>query len=362
MRELFPVQLVDVVDPEILFRNYIYVTGTSETIVTHNKKYAQTIADFLRLQNEDLVVEVASNNGNLLQCFQKLGVKVLGIEPAENIARMANDEGIETVNQFFNSTVARQIHQKYGPARVVIGNNVLAHVDETQDFLLGCKTLLSDDGLVVIEVPYLKEFVECVEFDTVYHEHLCYFSVTSLIRLCDSVGLSIIRIDQLAIHGGSLRIYAGKQEKYECHSSEVLAIAEDERKTGLTDFETYLEFAERVKETRRKLFVLLEQLKKESKSVAAYGAPAKGNTLLNYCSIDTNLVSFTVDKNPLKVGLYTPGMHLPVLPVSAILEQQPDYLLILAWNFAGEIMEQQHEYQARGGKFIIPIPEPRIIN
>ena len=355
------VQLTDVVDPKILFGNYIYVTGTANTIVSHNQQYAETVVDFLGLNGEDLVIEVASNNGSLLGCFREHGVRTLGIEPAENIAAMANADGIETVNKFFNSATANEILSEYGSARAVIGNNVLAHVDDTQDFLKGCKSLLSDDGLVIIEVPYLKEFVDLVEFDTVYHEHLCYFSVTSLMRLCDAVGLSIIRVDRVPVHGGSIRMYAGKKEKYSSHAAAVIAMAEDERKTGLTAPETFENFAEKTRDTREKLCSLLESLKAEGKSIAAYGAPAKGNTLLNYCGIDTRLLDFAVDKNPLKVGLYTPGAHLPVLPVSAVLERQPDYLLILAWNFADEIIKQQSEFEARGGKFIIPIPEPRII-
>jgi hypothetical protein len=288
-------------------------------------------------------------------------VRTLGIEPAENIAAIANAEGIETVNKFFNSANAIEILSEYGSARAVIGNNVLAHVDETKDFLKGCKSLLSDNGLVIIEVPYLKEFVDLVEFDTVYHEHLCYFSVTSLMRLCDAVGLSMVRVDRVPVHGGSIRMYAGKKEKYSSHAAAVIVMTEDERKTGLTAPKTFENFAEKTRDTREKLCSLLESLKAEGKSIAAYGAPAKGNTLLNYCGIDTRLLDFAVDKNPLKVGLFTPGAHLPVLPVSAVLERQPDYLLILAWNFASEIMQQQSEFEARGGKFIIPIPEPRII-
>lgn len=355
------VQLLDVIDPEVLFRNYIYVTGTSDTIAAHNVKYAQTVVDFLNLGADDLVVEVASNDGSLLKCFKRHNVRTLGIEPATNIAEMARAEGIETIDQFFNSATAREVQKTHGPASAVIGNNVLAHVDETQDFLLGCKELLKDHGLVIIEVPYLRELLDRLEYDTVYHEHLCYFSVTTLLRLCEAVGLCLVRVDRVPIHGGSLRMYAGRRDHYQSHSAEVLAQAEEERKAGLTDFAQYQRFAAGVESNRQAIRELLEGLQSRGQTVAAYGAPAKGNTLLNYCGIDTGLVSYTVDKSPLKVGLYTPGMHLPVLPASALLERQPDYALILAWNFADEIMKQQAEYHQRGGRFIIPIPEPRIV-
>jgi hypothetical protein len=355
------VQLLEVVDPEILFRDYIYVTGTADSIVAHNHSYAATVTELLQLGSDDLVVEVASNNGQLLKCFQKLGVKVLGVEPATNIARMANDDGIETVNEFFSSTTAESIRSGYGPAKAVIGNNVLAHVDETKDFLLGCKMLLADDGQVITEVPYLREFVERTEFDTVYHEHLCYFGVNSLLSLCDSVGLSIRRIDEVAVHGGSIRMYAERAENANGHSAQVLAMAEAEKQAGLTSFATFDDFADRVRSIRRGLVQMLNELKADGRTIAAYGAPAKGNTLLNYCGIDSDVLDFAVDKNPLKVETFTPGSHLPVLPVSTLLERQPDYVLILAWNFADEIIEQQHEYLARGGRFIIPIPEPRIV-
>jgi len=220
---------------------------------------------------------------------------------------------------------------------------------------------LADDGLVITEVPYLKEFVERTEFDTVYHEHLCYFGVNSLLSLCDSVGLSIRRIDEVAVNGGSIRMYAERAERGNGHAAEVLAMADAEKATGLTSFKTFEDFAERVRRIRADLLALLNRLKAEGRTVAAYGAPAKGNTLLNYCGIDSALLDFTVDKNPLKVDMFTPGAHLPVLPVSALLDNQPDCVLILAWNFADEIIEQQHEYRARGGRFIIPIPEPRIV-
>jgi hypothetical protein len=355
------IQLLDVIDPEVLFRHYVYVTGISDTVAVHNIQYARTIVDLLKVKEHDLVVEVASNDGSLLSCFKQYGVRILGIEPAENIAEIARSKGIETIDQFFNSSTAQQVRTSHGPAKVVIGNNVLAHVDETQDFLRGCKSLIAEDGLVVIEVPYLREMLEKLYYDTIYHEHHCYFSVTTLLRLCDAVGLSIIRMDHMPIHGGSLRMYAGRKEWYGSHAVEVLALVEGERSAGLAEFACYERFAAAVEDNRRAILELLETLWNEGKTVAGYGAPAKGNTLLNYCDIGTHLVPYTVDKNPLKVGLYTPGMHIPVLPVSSLLERQPDYVLILAWNFAEEIMRQQREYHDRGGQFIIPLPEPRVV-
>lgn len=355
------VQLLDVIDPEVLFRNYIYVTGTSETIAAHNEEYAQTLARLLDLNDKELVVEVASNDGSLLKHFQPYGVRTLGVEPASNIAELARANGIDTVNEFFNQEVARELRAIYGPARAVIGNNVLAHVDESRDFLGGCRELIDDRGLVVIEVPYLGDLLDRLEYDTIYHEHLCYFSVTTLLRLCESVGLSIVRMDRRSVHGGSLRMYARRSDKVGGHAIEVLPWAEQEREKGLTDLRRYQQFAQDVTNNRALIRDFLERLLREGKRVAGYGAPAKGNTLLNYCGIDTRYLAFTVDKSPLKVGLYTPGTHIPVRPVSTLIEEQPDYVLILAWNFADEIVRQQCAYRERGGQFITPVPEPRMV-
>ena len=355
------VQIPDVVDPEALFRHYLYVTGTSETIAKHNQAYARAVTDMLWLTKNDLVIEVASNDGSLLRCFQDLGVKTLGVDPATNVAAMARANGVETINEFFNHETAKRIRAERGAAKAVIGNNVLAHVDDTQGFLRGCKEVIDRDGLVIIEMPYLGDLLKRTEYDTIYHEHLCYFSVNSLMRLCESAGLRIVRIDHVPIHGGSLRMHAGHEEVRPNHSEQVLAWAEEEKSKGFTSFDRYEQLARSVERSRETLMELLTRLKAEGKTVAGYGAAAKGNTLLNYCQITTDLLPYVVDKNPLKLGMFTPGMHIPVLPVSTLLEQQPDYLLILAWNFAEEIMRQQSEYKARGGKFIIPIPEATVV-
>lgn len=353
------VQLADVVDPEVLFAEYIYVTGTSTTIAEHNRGYARAVVDELKLGGDDLVVEVASNDGSLLKCFGELGVRILGVEPARNIAQVARSNGVPTENRFFDRSQGAALREQYGPARAVIGNNVLAHVDDTIGFLTGARDLISEGGRVIVEVPWAGEMLERLEYDTVYHEHLCYFSLASLERLGKSAGLAVVRVDQVPVHGGSLRVWFGRQGASAVSRPDRIASLEDEN--GVTSFAAWEHFAERTRAQRRELVALLRQLKADGKTIAAYGAPAKGNTLLNYCGIGTDLVPYTVDRNPLKVGRLTPGMHIPVRPVSALTEDPPDYLLILAWNFAEEIMQQQAWFSEAGGRFIIPIPTPVIV-
>lgn len=354
------VQLLHVVNPGLLFSDYIYRTGTNATIAHHNQELATTVSDTLQLGGGDLVVEVASNDGSLLQCFRSFGVRTLGIEPAGNIAAIAQAAGVATVQAFFDADCACRVLQQHGPASLIVANNVLAHVDQTIQFLAAMKALLKRKGRILIEVPYLQEMLDGLEYDTIYHEHLSYFSVNALLPLFSQAGLSVERIDRVDIHGGSLRIWA-KHWGEGGHSAAVLEEADAEARRGLNDLQTYRQFAHRVEANREQLRSLLADLQEKGKTLAGYGAPAKGNTLLCYCGIDSAMIPYTVDRSPLKVGMYTPGSRIPVQPFETILAQQPDFVLILAWNFATEITESLQTYSARGGRFILPIPEPKIL-
>ncbi len=355
------VQLLDVIDAETLFRDYIYVTGTSETMARHFAGYARDVVRELSLGADDLVVEIASNDGSLLGFVKELGPRVLGVEPARNIAELARGRGVDTVAEFFCRELALSLRKERGAASAILANNVLAHVDQTRDFLAGAAELLADRGRLVTEFPYLEPMLEGLEYDTVYHEHLCYFSVLPLLPLFESAGLSVQRIDRVPVHGGSLRVWSARADVVPGHHESVLALAEDERRKGFGDARRFEAFAAAVRAHRAALRGLLEDLVAGGRSVAAHGASAKGNTLLNYCGIDGSLLRYIVDKSPLKVGRYTPGTHLPVLDVGQVTTQPPDHLLILAWNFAEEIMRQQGAFQRRGGRFVLPLPEPRIV-
>ncbi len=354
------VQLLDVVDPEILFGNYLYRTGTNQTIVRHNAALAEAVVRKLGLGGASLVVEIASNDGSLLAAFRERGTRTLGVEPARNIAQIARDAGIETISEFFDGGVAQNILRTHGAASAVLANNVLAHVDQTVPFLSACRALLAPGGRVVIEAPYLGEMVHRLEYDTVYHEHLCYYSVTALMRMFESAGLALDDVELVEIHGGSLRLWARALDS-RGHGESARRMATEEALQGLTRAATYREFAARVARNREQLRALLARLRAEGKRIAAYGAAAKGNTLLCYCGIGRETLEFVADRSTLKVGLFLPGSRVPIVPVEKILETQPDYVLILAWNFAPEIFASLEAYRAKGGKCILPIPEPTVV-
>ena len=352
------VQLTESISPEKLFRNYVYLSSFSETMLRHAEAIASALIVSKNLDAQSLVVEVASNDGYLLSCYQREGVPVLGIEPATNIARVAEQRGIPTVCDFFGETLAQRLVDEGHKADVIHANNVLAHVPDLNGFVRGLRHLLKEDGVVVVEVPYVYEMITHCEFDTVYHEHLSYFSLTALNELFTCNALTIQRLERLSIHGGTLRLYAGHAAE---QSESVTELLSDEKRRGLEDVEFYKGFGERVEALRDELVSLLHGLKEHGLSIAAYGASAKGATLLNYCRLGRDVLDYVVDRSTVKQGLYTPGAHLKIYPPEKLLADLPDYVLLLTWNFAGEIYEQQVEYRKRGGHFIVPVPFVRVV-
>jgi novobiocin biosynthesis protein NovU/D-mycarose 3-C-methyltransferase len=354
-------QLTRVVPPEALFSEYIYVTSTSELAVHHARWLAESMVARFSLTDSDRIVEIGSNDGCVLKAFRQLGVRTLGVEPARNIAALARADGIDTVSEFFDSATAATIRRSHGAARVIIGRHVLAHVHRLRDFVEGLLLLLADNGIAMIEVPYLVDLLERTEYDTIYHEHLSYFSVRALTRLFGDFGMEIFDVQRVGIHGGSIIVFVQRTAGPARREPSGEALRQEEAARQLDRRTPYLEFAQRVERSRTRLNEVLAELKAKEKRIWGYGAAAKGNTLLNYCGIDQKTLDCVLDKSPLKHNLYTPGTHIPIEPAEALDRGQPDYLLILAWNFASEIMDQQAEYKRTGGRFIIPVPEARIV-
>lgn len=352
-------QLFESVPPEQLFSNYAYFSSYSDTTLAHSKAIANRLTESRQLRAESLVIEIASNDGYLLQYYKSAGIPVLGIEPAENIAIVAKEKGIPTITDFFSRALATKLAKADRKADVIHANNVLAHVPDLNGVVSGFATLLKDNGVVVVEAPYVKDLLDLSEFDTIYHEHLCYFSLSALDHLFKRNGLTIVDVEKLSIHGGSLRIFAAKGG---VSSSSVRELLDEEKSYGLDSIYAYNKFAGSVEKLKSELHAILTSLKNQGKTIAAYGASAKGSTLLNYIGIDHHTIDFVCDRSIAKQGLYMPGVHLPILPPEELLKRKPDYVVLLTWNFATEILAQQHEYLEAGGRFIIPIPTPTVID
>lgn len=357
----FLAQLEEYVSPEDIFNEYAYFSSYADSWLQHAKHYTDLMIERFGLNAESSVVEIASNDGYLLQYFVEKAIPVLGIEPARNVAKVALEKGIPTLVEFFGEKMARDLVSKGKQADLVLGNNVLAQVPDLNDFVRGMKVLLKPQGIITIEFPHLVRLMEQNQFDTIYHEHFSYFSFIAVEKIFAAHELTIFDVEELPTHGGSLRIYARHTEDETrplCASATELRSREES--LGLTRMETYSAFSEQVKETKRKLLEFLIKVKREGKTVCGYGAPGKGNTLLNYCGIRTDFLDYTVDRNPYKHGKFTPGTHIPIFPPEKIQNTRPDYLLILPWNVKDEIMKQQSYIKEWGGQFIVPIPEVKV--
>ncbi|PWN07815.1 class I SAM-dependent methyltransferase [Rhodohalobacter mucosus] len=361
--ECLLVQVHEYVSPEEIYEDYFYFSSYSDSWLKHASDYVDKMMEEYGIGSDHFVVEIASNDGYLLQYFKEKGVPVLGVEPSENVARAAIEKDIPTEKKFFGYDTSKELVSDYKPADLILGNNVLAHVPDINDFVSGLKVMLSEKGFMTFEFPHLMQLVENNQFDTIYHEHFSYFSLLVVDRIFARHGLKLFHVEELKSHGGSIRIYICHKENDDRpvrdSVTNMLRMEEDK---GYTDIDFYTSFDEQVKRTKRELLKLFIELKENGKTIAGYGAPGKGNTLLNYCGIGKDFLDYTVDRNPAKHGMFLPGSLVPIYPPDKIRETQPDYVFILPWNLKKEIMNQISYIREWGGKFIIPIPEPEILD
>ncbi|MBB54105.1 MAG: SAM-dependent methyltransferase [Magnetovibrio sp.] len=356
------VQLLDVVDPALLFGNYVYVSGTSPVFIQHFKSYAEAIASaYAPAPHGELVLDIGSNDGTLLKQFQDLGMTVLGVDPARDIAAAATNAGIETMATFFSRELAGEIRAKHGPAKVVTANNVFAHADDLSDITLGVCELLSLDGVFVFEVSYLVDVFEDTLFDTIYHEHLAYHTVRPLQRFFDRHGLELIKAERVASHGGSLRGVVQHKDGPHAVDGSVSARVEHEAEIGLYEAATLQQLGLKIFRVGTELMALLKSMKASGKRIAGFGAPAKATTLMYQFDMGPDMIDFIVDDSPLKQDLFSPGMHIPVLPSEALYSKRPDAVVVLAWNFAEAIIKKNAAFVEQGGQFIVPLPNVRIV-
>lgn len=357
----FLVQLEAYVTPEHIFSDYAYFSSYSDSWLVHAKRYTDLMKERFGIGAQSFVVELASNDGYLLQYFVKEKVPVLGIEPAANVAEAAIKKGVPTIVKFFGRESARELAASGKKADLLLGNNVLAQVPDLNDFIAGMKVLLAPNGVITMEFPHLQRLMEENQFDTIYHEHFSYFSYVTVEKIFAAHGITLFDVEELATHGGSLRIYGRHvEDSSKPVTTRVRELRNREVSAGYLCLDTYSQFAEQVKETKRKLLDFLIRAKRSGKRIAGYGAPGKGNTLLNYCAIRTDFLDYTVDRNPYKHGRFLPGTHVPIFPPDRIRETKPDFLLILPWNLKDEIIKQNAFIREWGGKFIVPIPEVHV--
>jgi len=360
----FLVQLEEFVAPGEIFSEYAYFSSYADSWVEHARQYCELMCERFGVDRSSRVVEIASNDGYLLQHFVTRGVQVLGVEPAANVAEVAIKKGIRTVVKFFGSQTARELVAEFGKPDLLLGNNVLAHVPDLNDFVAGMKALLGEHGVITMEFPHLLELMQHNQFDTIYHEHFSYFSFTTVTEVFRRHGVTLFDVERLPTHGGSLRIYGRQAEDgskpVSARARELLAV---EERFGLQKLETYAAFAEQVRETKRALLEFLIDAKRAGKRIVGYGAPGKGNTLLNYCGIGTDFLDFTVDRNPYKQGKYTPGTHVPILHPEELIKARPDYVLILPWNLKDEILATIAKIPSlKDAQCVVPIPRVEVVS